>query len=129
MKDLQCFQTFRNCCLFCTFRLFRNYHSGDAHHVNFGKHSLNHHFRRNAHSLYKIYSVFKLFEIAVCSAHLHFFEITTPVMRIMLTMAKIVLNHFRHSAHSVYIRVTVFSNFSDLQFVLHILTFSKFLLR
>ena len=40
--------------------------------------------------LYKIYSVFKLFEFANCSAHFDFFEITTPVMRIMLTMANIV---------------------------------------
>ena len=58
---------------------------------NFGQDcSLNHHFQHSAHSVYKIYSVFKLFEIAVCSAHFDFFEITTPVMRIMLTMANIV---------------------------------------
>ena len=44
----------------------------------------------SAQSVYKIYSVLKLFEIAVCSAHFGFFEITTPVMRIMLTMANIV---------------------------------------
>ena len=37
--------------------------------------------------LYKIYSVFKLFEFAISSPHFDFFEITTPVMRIMLTMA------------------------------------------
>ena len=41
-------------------------------------------------SVYKIYTVFKLFEIADCSAHFDFFEISTPVMRIMLTMANIV---------------------------------------
>ena len=64
--------------------------SGDAHHVNYGKHTLNYHFRQSAQSVYKIYSVFKLFEIAVCSAHFDFFEISTPVMRIMLTMANIV---------------------------------------
>ena len=51
------------------------------------KHSLNHHFQHSAHSVYKIYSVFKLFEIAVCFAHFDFFEIATPVMCIMLTMA------------------------------------------
>ena len=33
---------------------------------------------------------FKLLEIAVCSAPFDFFEITTPVIRIMLTMANIV---------------------------------------
>ena len=90
IKDLQCFETFRNCCLFCTFWLFRNYYSGDANHVNYGKHSLNHHFRHRAHSVYKIYRVLKLFEFAVCFAHFDFFEITTPVMRITLTMANIV---------------------------------------
>ena len=55
---------------------------------NYGKHSLNH--RHAAHSVYEIYSVFKLFEIAVCFAHFDFFEISTPVMLIMLTMANIV---------------------------------------
>ena len=49
-----------------------------------------HYFRHCAHSVYKIYTVFKLFEIPVCSAHFDFFEISTPVMRIMLTMANIV---------------------------------------
>ena len=51
---------------------------------------LNHDFRHSAHSVYKIYSVFELFEFAVCSTHFDFLEITTPVMRIMLTMANIV---------------------------------------
>ena len=55
-----------------------------------GKHSLNHHFRHGAHSVYRIYSDFKLFEIAVCFAHFDYFEVSTPVMRIMLTMANIV---------------------------------------
>ena len=58
--------------------------------LTIGKHSLNHHFQHSAHSVYRIYSAFKLFEIAVCSAHFDFFEIPTPVMRIMLTMANIV---------------------------------------
>ena len=43
-----------------------------------------------AHCVYEIYIVFKPFEIAVCSAHFEFLEISTPVMRIMLTMANIV---------------------------------------
>ena len=34
--------------------IFRNYYSGHAHPVNYGKHSLNHHFRYGAHSVYKI---------------------------------------------------------------------------
>ena len=88
--DVQCFQTFRNCNLFFTFRLFRNFYCGDAHHANYGKHSLNHHFGHGAHGVYKIYSVFKLFECAVCFVHFDFFEISPPVMRIKLTMANIV---------------------------------------
>ena len=112
----QWFETFRNCSLFCTFWLFRNFYSGDAHHANHGKHSLNHHFRRSAHSVYTIDSDFKLFEIAVCFAHFDFFEISTPVMRIMLTMAKIVSIIISDVARTVYIRLTVISNFSKLQF-------------
>ena len=49
-----------------------------------------HHFRHGAHSVYRIYSVSKLLEIAVCFAHFDFFEITTPVMRIMLAITNIV---------------------------------------
>ena len=48
------------------------------------------------------YSVFKLFEIAVCSSHFDYFEISTPVMRIRLTIANSLNHHFRRSAHSVY---------------------------
>ena len=43
-----------------------------------------------AHGLYEIYSVFKVFQIAICFAHFSFYEISTPVMRHMLTMANIV---------------------------------------
>ena len=120
--DLQCFQTFRNCCLFSHFGWFeisnpvmrmmltmahivliiisniehtvyirftvfsnvsklqfvlhiwllRNFYCGDAHHANYGQHSLNNHFQQCPHFVYEIYSVLKLFEIAVCFAHLAF---------------------------------------------------------
>ena len=53
--------------------LLRNFYSPDAHHANHGKYSLNDHFWHGARSVYKIYTVFKLFEIAVCSAHFDFF--------------------------------------------------------
>ena len=109
--------------------LLRNFYSPDAHHADHGKQSVNHHFWHGAHSVYTNYSDFKLFEIAVCSAHFDFFEISTPVMRIMLTMANIVEIIISDMAHTVYIPITVISNFSKLQFVLHISTFSKFLLR
>ena len=68
----------------------RNFYSRDAHHANQGKYSLNDDFRHGAHSVDKIYSDFKLFEIADSSAHFDCFEISAPVMRIMLTMANIV---------------------------------------
>ena len=109
--------------------LLRNFYCGDAHHANYGKHSFNHHFQDGAHSVYQIYSVFKLFETAVCFAHFCFYEISTLVMRIMLTMPNIVLIITCNNAHTVYIRFIAFSNFSKLQFVLHILAFTKFLLR
>ena len=120
---------FRNSNLFCTFWFFRNFYSPDAHHANHGKQRVKHHFRHGADSVYMKYSDFKLFEITVCFTHFDFFEISTLVMRMMLTMANIVYIIISDIAHTVYIRFTLFSNFSKLQFVLHILTFSKFLLR
>ena len=86
--DLQCFQSFRNCCLFCTFWLIRNFYFGAAHHANYSKHSLNHHFQHCAHSVYQIYNLLKLLEIAVCFGHFGIFEISAPVMRIMLRKLK-----------------------------------------
>ena len=44
-----------------------------------------------AHTVYIRFTVFSNFlQIAVCSAHLDYFEISTPVIRIMLTMVNIV---------------------------------------
>ena len=88
--DLQCFQTFRNCCLFCAFWLIRNIYSGDAHDANYCKHSLNHHFQYWTHSVYQIYSVLKFFEIPVSFPPFGLYEISNPVMHIMLTIANIV---------------------------------------
>ena len=129
ISDWKGFETFRNCSLFCTFLLLRNFYSGDAHHANYGKHSFNHHLQHCVHSVYQIERVLKLFEIAICFAHFCFYEICTLVMRIMLTMANIVLIITCNIAHTVYIRFTAFWNFSKLQFVLHLLPFTKFLLR
>ena len=86
--DLQCFQSFQNGSFFFTSWLLRNFYYGDAHHANYGKHSLNNHFQHCAHSVYQIDSVLKLFEITVCFTHFAFYEISTPVVRIMLTKAK-----------------------------------------
>ena len=90
MYDWQRFEIFRKCSLFCTFWLFRNFYFSDAHHANHNKYSLNDHFWNGANSVYMIYSDFKLFETAVCFAHFDFFEISTLVMRIMLTITNIV---------------------------------------
>ena len=122
--DLQCFETFRNCCLFCTFLHIRNFYCGEAHHANYSQHSLNYHFQHCAHCVYEIYSIFKVFEIAVCFAHFVVFEIWTPLA--MVNVVQIIISNI---AHSVYMRFTVFSKFSKLLFVLHILAYSKFLLR
>ena len=124
MWDLQCFQTFRNCCLFCTFCCFRNLNS-----AGYGKRCSNHHFRHCAQFVSEIYSVFKVFEIAVCFAHFGIFEIWTPLNLTMLTMVNVVQIIFSNIAHTVYTRFTLFSNFSKLRFVLHILAYSKFELR
>ena len=110
--DLQCFETFRNCCLFCTFRHIRNFYSGEAHHANYSKHSLNHHFQHSAQCVYETYSVLKLCQIAISFAHFSFYEISTPVRRIMLTIANIVQIIISNIAHPVFMRFTVFSKFS-----------------
>ena len=68
----------------------------------------------------------KLFEIAVCFAHFDLFEYSTPVMRIMLTMANVVEIINSDVARTVYIRLTAISKFLKLHFVLHILLLRNF---
>ena len=79
---------FKMAVFFFTSWLLRNFYCGDAHHANYDKHSLNHHLQHCAHSVYQIYSVLKIFEITVSFTHFGFYEISTPVVRIMLTKAK-----------------------------------------
>ena len=129
ISDLQYFETFRNCCLFCTVWLIRNLNCADSHHNSYGERCSNHHFQHCAQCVYEIYSVFKVFEIPVCFAHFGLFEILTPVRGIMLTIANIVQIIISNIADTVYIRLTTFWTFSKLQLVLHILPFTKFLLR
>ena len=50
-------------------------------------------------------------------------------MRAMLTMVNVVQIIISDIAHTVYIGCSVFRNFLKLQFGLHILAFTKFLLR
>ena len=127
------FSAFSNCSklvfFFGTFWLLRNFYSGDARHANYANNSLNHHFRYCANCVYQIYSVFQLFEIPVCFAHFGCYEISTPVMRTMLTMPNVVYIIISNIPPTVYIRYTTFWNSSELFFVLHILAFTKFQLR
>ena len=102
----------------------RNFYSPDAHHANHGKQRVNHHFRHGADSVYKKYSDFKLFETAVCSAHFDFFEISSSVMRIIRLMR--IMRIMRKQC--IY-DLQRFEIFPKMQFVLHIFTFFKFLLR
>ena len=107
---LQYLQSFRNGSLFCTYWLIRNLNCADSHHARYGERCSNHHFRHCAQCVSEIYSVLKLFEIAVSFAHFGIFEISTPVRRIMLTIPNIVqisrfklcLLCFQHCAHCVY---------------------------
>ena len=126
---LQCFATFRNCCLFCTFWFLRSFYSDDAEHGNYGEHCSNHHFRRWAHFVHHIYSVLKLFEIAVCFAHFGFYEVSTLMMRTMVTMVNVVQIIISDLEQTLYITFTAFWKLSKLQFDLQILTFTKSLLR
>ena len=62
-----------------------------------------------AHTVYKRFTVFfKIFEIPVCFAHFDFFEISTPVMRIVLTIANTVQIIIFDIARTVYIGFKVF---------------------
>ena len=127
--DLQCLETFRNCCLFCTFWLIRNFYSGEAHHFSYSKNSLNDHFQHCAQCVYDIYSIWKVFEMAVCFANIGLLEIWTALILTMLAMVNVVQSIISDISHSVYLRFTFFWNFSKLLFVLHVLAYSKFLLR
>ena len=126
---LQCFETFRNCCLFCTFWFLRNFYSSDAHHAKYGERCSNHHFRHGAHCVYNIYGILKLLEIAVCFGNFGFYQISTTVMCTMQNMVNVVQIIIFDMAHTLYITFGVFWNFSKWLFFLHNLAFTKFLVR
>ena len=67
--------------------------------------------------------------MAFSFANIGLFEIWTALILTMLAMVNVVQIIISDIAHSVYLRFTVFWNFSKLLFVLHILAYSKFLLR
>ena len=106
MLHWHCFQTYRNCSLFCTFWLFRNFYSVDAQHANDGNHSLNRHFQHCAHRVYPIYSVLKVFEIAVSFAHVGCYQFSTTLIRTMLTMVNVVQFIISDIGQTVYTRST-----------------------
>ena len=86
--DLQCFHSFRNCCLFCKFWLIRNLYYGHEEHVNYSKHSLNDHYQHCEHCAYDTYSILEVFEMAVCFAHFGIFEIFTDSHHLWWTLFK-----------------------------------------
>ena len=65
------------------------------------------------HCVHHIYSVLKLFEIAVCFAQSSFYKLSTPVMPAMLTVVNVVQTIIFDIAHPLYITFTVFWNFSS----------------
>ena len=69
---------------------------------------------------------FETFRNCSFSAPLGFYEISTVVMRIMLSMANIALIIISNIAHTVYIRLKAFWNFSKLQFVFTFWLLRKF---
>ena len=75
---------------------------GYAQRSNYGKKTLNHYFRDGTYCVRHIYTVLKLFEIAVRFAHLSFFDIDTTVMRAGLTMTNSLDHYFQHGARCVY---------------------------
>ena len=106
--DLQCFQSFPNCNLFCTFFLLRNFFSGDAPHGNYGKHCLSHHFQRCAHGVDQIYSIFKVFEIAFCFAHLFFGYLNSADSHHASYGERCLNQYFQHCSQCVYEIYTIF---------------------
>ena len=69
---------------------------------------------------------FQTFRNCSFSPPLGFYELSTVVMRIMLTMANIVLIIISNIAHTVYIRFKAFWNFWKLQFVFTLWVLRKF---
>ena len=113
---------------FCIFLRLRNIYSGDAHHTNYGKHSLNHHFRHFANCMWDsqcfqtvrnniwfcTFWLLRNFNFSDAN-HSNYCELC-------------INHHFFHCAHWVNKIYSVFK-LSNLQFVLHILAFTKFLVR
>ena len=125
--DLQRFETFRNCCLFCTFWHLRNFYCGDAHHANYGKHSLNHHFQYWTHSGYQIYSVLKFFEIPVSFPPFAFRNFNSCDAHHANNGKHSLNNHFQQCSHFVYEIYSVLKLFKIAVCFAH-LAFTKFVL-
>ena len=114
---------------FCTFLLLWNFCSGDAHHANYGKHTLNPHFQHSANCVYQIYSVLNLFEIAVRFAHLAFTKFLLrwcAPWKIQWTLFK---SSFPILPKLCKSDLQHFKALRNCSLFLHIFTFMKFLLR
>ena len=82
-----------------------------------------------AHTVYITFTVFWTFRNCCFFCTFWFLEASTPMMRTMVTMVNIVQIITSDVEHTMYITFTAFWKLSKLQFVLHILAFTKFLLR
>ena len=108
ISDFQRFETFWNCCLFCTFGLFAKFL------VRWCAPCLlwQTMFRSSFPILRTMYMRFavlsNLSKLLVCFAHFGFYEISTPVMRTMLTMVNVVQIIISDIAQTVYIKFTMF---------------------
>ena len=129
ISDLQRFETFRNCCFFCKFCILRNLYSGNAHHPNYGKHSLNDHFLHCANSLYHFLSFLQISKFQLV---LHIFPFTKFQLR-FCALCQQWWTSFKSSFPILHTLcrwdLPVFSHFSNLLFVFHIWDNSQILLR
>ena len=110
------FETFRNCCLFWTFGLLRNFYSGDAHHANYDKHSLNHHFRYSAHCIWDLQCFQTFWNCSLfCTFRLLRNSYSGDAHHEKYAKHSI-HHHLQHCAHCVY-QISTFWSFSKLVFV------------
>ena len=126
ISQLERFKNCRNYSFFCTFWHLRNLYSGATHHANYGERSSNHHFRHCAHCVYHIYSVLKIIEITFFFCTFWLYEISTPVMRTMVTMGNVAQIIIYDVEHTLYITFRAFWKLSKLQFVLNHLALRNF---
>ena len=121
---LQHLQSFRNGSLFCTYWLIRNLNFAHSHQASYGERRSNNHFRHCAQCVSEIYSVLKLFEIAVCFAHFWHIRNFYCGEAHYANYSKHSLNHyFQHCTHCVYEIYSIFKVFETAVCFAHFVVF------